>query len=66
MSWVEKNRKINNRGGRLFGTREYSKLIGGGGVPGQVETLNNQYIKINRESKVNHSKSSWLNMRLRS
>ena len=28
MSWVEKNRKINNRGkggGRLFGTREYVK-----------------------------------------
>ena len=24
MSWVDKNRKINNRGaGRLFGTREY-------------------------------------------
>ena len=26
MSWVEKNRKINNRGGRLFGTRDYSEL----------------------------------------
>ena len=23
MSWVEKNRKVNNRSGRLFGTREY-------------------------------------------
>ena len=33
MSWVEKNRKINNRGGRaggggrLFGTREYKVLL---------------------------------------
>ena len=23
MSWVEKNRKVNNWNGRLFGTREY-------------------------------------------
>ena len=27
MSWVEKNRKISNRGERLFGTREYSVMI---------------------------------------
>ena len=29
MSWVEKNRKIDNRGGggRLFGTREYTGLF---------------------------------------
>ena len=27
MPWVEKYRKINNRGGRLFGTREYLSLI---------------------------------------
>ena len=26
MSWVEKNRKINNRGGRLFGTRKQFRV----------------------------------------